>query len=62
MRKLIVLLLTLLPCLALTAQEADIRRLAEHYAEGVIASLKELKANTTFASMMPVIAGPTIGL
>jgi len=33
MRKLIVLLLTLLPCLALTAQEADIRRLAEHYAD-----------------------------
>ena len=33
MRKLIVLLLTLLPCLALPAQEADIRRLAEHYAD-----------------------------
>ena len=33
MKKLIVLLLVLLPCLALTAQEADIRRLAEHYAD-----------------------------
>ena len=32
MKKLIALLLVLLPCLALTAQEADIRRLAEHYA------------------------------
>ena len=33
MKKLIALLLVLLPCLALTAQEADIRRLAEHYAD-----------------------------
>ena len=33
MRKLIVLLWILLPCLALSAQEADIRRLAEHYAD-----------------------------
>ena len=33
MRKLIALLLILLPCLALSAQEADIRRLAEHYAD-----------------------------
>ena len=33
MRKLTLLLLTLLPCLALSAQEADIRRLAEHYAD-----------------------------
>ena len=33
MRKLIALLLILLPCLTLSAQEADIRRLAEHYAD-----------------------------
>ena len=33
MKKLIALLLVLLSCLALTAQEADIRRLAEHYAD-----------------------------
>lgn len=33
MKKLIALLLVLLPCLALTAQETDIRRLAEHYAD-----------------------------
>ena len=33
MKKLIALLLVLLPCLALTAQKADIRRLAEHYAD-----------------------------
>ena len=33
MKKLIALLLVLLPCLALTAQEADIRSLAEHYAD-----------------------------
>ena len=33
MRKLIALLFILLPCLTLSAQEADIRRLAEHYAD-----------------------------
>lgn len=33
MRKLIILLIALLPCLALTAQEADIRQMAEHYAD-----------------------------
>lgn len=33
MRKLIALLLFLLPCLGLTAQEADIRRMAEHYTD-----------------------------
>ena len=42
MRKLIALLLILLPCLTLSAQEADIRRLAEHYAD-----VQTLSANVT---------------